>query len=89
MYKQIMNCIMNKLKMTDPEDLLPKNILLLGLDPENLINTSPNRRQVWLANLDSALAAAGNKTKLLMMMTKTRNPSASVHLLMKLAVYYK
>ena len=57
-YEQIMKRIMNKLEMTDPEDLLPEDQYLLGVDPEELINTSPDGRNAWLANLDTAEAAA-------------------------------
>ena len=48
---------MNKLEMTDPEELLPEDQFLLGVDPEKLINTSPDGGQAWLANLDTAIAA--------------------------------
>ena len=62
-YEQIMNRIMTKLEMTDPEDLLPEDQFLLGVDPEKLMNTSPDGRQAWLANLDSAIAAAGHEKR--------------------------
>ena len=58
-----MNRIMNKLEMTDPEDLLPEDQYLLGVDPEKLINTSPDGRQAWLANLDAATAAAEHEKR--------------------------
>ena len=56
-YEQIMNNILNKLEMTNPEDLLPKDQYILGVDPEKLINTSPDGRQAWLANFKTAVAA--------------------------------
>ena len=56
-----MNQIVNE--MTDPENLLPEDQYLLDVDPESLINTSPDRRQAWLANLDSATAAAEHKKR--------------------------
>ena len=43
-YEQIMTQIMNTLEMTNPEDLLPEDQFLLEVDPENLINTSPDGR---------------------------------------------
>ena len=58
-----MNRIMNKLEMTDPEDLLPEDQFLLGVDPEKLMKTSPDGRQAWLANLDSAMAAAEHEKR--------------------------
>ena len=39
-----MNNILNKLEMINPEDLLPEDQYILGVDPENLINTSPDGR---------------------------------------------
>ena len=54
---------MNKLEMTDPEELLPEDQYLLDVDPEKLINTSPDGRQAWLANLDAATAAAEHEKR--------------------------
>ena len=58
-----MNNILNKLEMTNPEDLLPEDQYILGVDPEKLINTSSDRRQVWLANFETAVAAADHKKR--------------------------
>ena len=58
-----MNRIMTKLEMTDSEDLLPEDQFLLGVDPEKLMNTFPDGRQVWLANLDSTIAAAEHEKR--------------------------
>ena len=44
--------------MTDPKDLLPEDQYLLGVDPEDLMNASPDGRQAWMSNLESAVAAA-------------------------------
>ena len=49
--------------MTDPEDLLPEDQFLLGVDPEKLINTSPDGRQAWLDNQDTAIAAAEHEKR--------------------------
>ena len=62
-YEQIMNRIMNKIEMTDPEDLLPEDQFLLGVDPEKIMKTSPDGRQAWLANLDAAVAAAEHEKR--------------------------
>ena len=62
-YEQIMNRIMNQLEMTNPEDLLPEDRFLLDVDPEDLINTSPDGRQAWLANFDTAVASAEHEKR--------------------------
>lgn len=49
--------------MTNPEDLLLEDQYILGVDPENLINTSPNGRQAWLANFETAVAASKHKKR--------------------------
>ena len=49
--------------MTNPEDLLPEDQYILGVDPEKLINTSPDGRQAWLANFETAVAAAGHEKR--------------------------
>ena len=46
------------MEMTDPEDLLPEDQFLLGIDPEKFINSTPDGRQAWLANFETAIAAA-------------------------------
>ena len=53
-----MQRIISKLEMTDPEDLLPEDQYLLGVDPEDLMKASPDGRQAWMSNFESAVAAA-------------------------------
>ena len=36
---------------------------LIGVNHESLINTSPDGRQVWIANIDSATAAAEHEKR--------------------------
>ena len=59
-YEQIMNQILSKMEMTDPEDLLPEDQYILGVDPEEIAKTTPDGRQAWLANFEAAVAAAGH-----------------------------
>ena len=58
-----MNNILNKLEMTNPEDLLPEDQYILGVDPEKIANTSPDGRQAWLANFNTAVAAAEHEKR--------------------------
>ena len=44
--------------MMNPEDILPEDQYLLGVDPEDLAISSKDRRQVWQAELKTAVAAA-------------------------------
>ena len=44
--------------MTDPEDLLPEDLYLLDVDPEDLAKTTRDGRQLWQTNLETALIAA-------------------------------
>ena len=48
------------MEMTDPEDLLPEDQYILGVDPEEIAKTTPDGRQAWLANFEVAVAAAGH-----------------------------
>ena len=48
--------------MMNPEDLLPEDQYLLGVDPEDLAALSKDRRQVWQAELETAVAAAEHAT---------------------------
>ena len=57
-FEQTMQRIISKLEMTDPEDLLPEDQYLLGVDPEDLMKASPDGRQAWMSNFESAVAAA-------------------------------
>ena len=58
-----MQRIMDNLKMMNPEDLLPEDQYLLGVDPEDLATASKDRRQVWQAELETAVAAAEHVTR--------------------------
>ena len=53
-----MNNILDKMEMTNPEDLLPEDQFILGVDPEEIMKASPDARQAWLANFETAVAAA-------------------------------
>ena len=55
-----MNQILSKVKMTDPEDLLPEDQLILGVDLEEIAKSTPDGRQAWLVNFETAIVAAGN-----------------------------
>ena len=57
-YEQIMKNILDKMEMTDPEDLLPEDQFILEVDPEDIMKASPDARQAWLANFETAEAAA-------------------------------
>ena len=57
-YEQIMNNILEKMEMTNPEDLLPEDQFILGVDPEEIMKASPDARQAWLANFETAEVAA-------------------------------
>ena len=57
-----MQQIMDDLEMMNPEDLLPEDQYLLGVDPEDLATASTDRRQVWQAELETAVAAAEHVT---------------------------
>ena len=46
-YERTMERIVNQLEMTDPEDLLPKDLYLLDVDPEDLAKTTRDGRQSW------------------------------------------
>lgn len=59
-YEQIMNQILSKMEMKDPEDLLPEDHYILGVDSEEIAKTTPDGRQAWLANFETAVAAAGH-----------------------------
>ena len=89
---------MNWLEMTNPEDLLPEDRFILDVDPQNLINTSPDRKQAWLAIFDTAVAAAEHekrkyemtsqmKTQMMMTMTCNLTTLYSHHL--NLAVSFR
>ena len=39
-------------------DLLPEDQYILGINLEDLVTTSRDRRQVWQVNLETAIAAA-------------------------------
>ena len=53
-----MERIINQLEMTDPEDLLPEDLYLLDVDPEDLAKLTRDGRQSWQTNLETALIAA-------------------------------
>ena len=53
-----MNRILDDLEMVKPEDLLPEDQYLLGVDLEDLATASKDRRKVWKADLEYAVAAA-------------------------------
>ena len=53
-----MERIINQLEMTDPEDLLPDDLYLLDVDPEDLAKLTRDGRQSWQTNLETALIAA-------------------------------
>ena len=57
-----MQRIMDDLEMMNPEDLLPEDQYLLGVDPEDLATASKDRQQVWQAELKTAVAAAKHVT---------------------------
>ena len=57
-YKKTMQQIIDDLEMMNPEDLLPEDQYLSGFDPEDLATASKDRRQVWQAELKTAVAAA-------------------------------
>ena len=59
-YEQIMNQILSKMEMTDPEDLLPEDQYILGVDPEEIAKTTLDGRQAWMVNFETAIAAAGH-----------------------------
>ena len=43
-YEQTMEQILNQLEMTDPEDLLPEDLYLLDIDPEDLAESTRDGR---------------------------------------------
>ena len=43
-YKQTMERILNQLEMTDPEDLIPEDLYLLDLDPEDIAKSTRDGR---------------------------------------------
>ena len=53
-----MKQIIDDLEMMNPEVLLPEDQYLLGVDPEDLATASKDRRQVWEAKIETAVAAA-------------------------------
>ena len=57
-FDQTMNRILDNLEMMNLEDLLPEDQYLLGVDSEDLATASKDRRQVWQADLKTAVAAA-------------------------------
>lgn len=57
-YKETMTLILNNLEMMNPEDLLLKDQYLLGVNLEDLAPSPADRRQVWQANLETAITAA-------------------------------
>ena len=57
-----MTSILNNLDMTNPEDLLLEVQYILGVDPEDLAFALADKRQVWQANLGTAIAAAVRNT---------------------------
>ena len=57
-----MQRIMDDLEMMNLEDLLPEDQYLLGVDLEDLATASKDRRQVWQAKLETAVAAAEHVT---------------------------
>ena len=57
-YERTMERIVNQLEMTDPEDLLPEDLYLLDVDPEDLAKSTRDGRQSWQTNLETALIAA-------------------------------
>ena len=52
-----MKRIMDNLEMMNPENLLPEDQYLLGVDPEDLASAYKDRRQVWQAELETTVAA--------------------------------
>ena len=44
-YEQTMERILNQLEMTDPEDLLPEDQYLLGVNPEDLAKSTHDGRR--------------------------------------------
>ena len=60
--KKTMQRIMDDLEMMNPEDLLPEDQYLLGVDPEDLATASKDRQKVWQAELKTAVAAAKHVT---------------------------
>ena len=61
-YETTMQRILDDLEMMSPEDLLPEDQYLLGVDPEDLAASSKVKRQVWQAELETAVAAAEHAT---------------------------
>ena len=49
--------------MMNPEDLLPEDQYPLGADPEDHATPSKDRRQIWQAEIDTAVVAAGHATR--------------------------
>ena len=62
-YEQTMNCILDDLEVMNPEDLLPEDQFLLGINPEDLATAFKVRRQVWQANLEPAVATAEHDSR--------------------------
>ena len=58
-----MNRILDNLEMMNPEDLLPGDKYLLDVDPEDLATAFKDRRQVWQADLKTAVTAVEHVNK--------------------------
>ena len=52
-----MEQILNQLEMTDPEDLLPEDLYLLDVDPEDLAKSTRDGRRSWQTNLETTMIA--------------------------------
>ena len=57
-YEQTMERILNQLEMTDPEDLLPEDQYLLGVNPEDLTKSTCDGKRSWQTNLKTAIISA-------------------------------
>ena len=62
-YEQTMERIIHQLEMTDPEDLLPEDQYLLGVDPEDLAKASPDGRKTWRSNLETSIIVVAENYK--------------------------
>ena len=71
--KKNMQRIMDDLEMMNPEDLLPEDQYLLGVDLEDLATASKGRKQVWQAELETAVAAAEHVTRQLNLLPECKH----------------